>query len=72
VKVVNTGQMIIDERMPRYDVVIAEHLVVDADPHATLAAGRDLDFVSVHPRCWMPRCGRVGCRPGCVGGRCRR
>jgi hypothetical protein len=48
VKVVDTEHMIIDERMPRYDVVIAEHLVVPADPHTTLAAARELDFVSVH------------------------
>jgi hypothetical protein len=46
VKVVE--RMIIDDQLPRYDVVIAEHLVVDADPHTTWQAARELDFISVH------------------------
>jgi hypothetical protein len=39
--------MIIDEQLPVYDVVIAEHLVVDADPVTTFAAARSLDFLTV-------------------------
>lgn len=39
--------MIIDEQLPRYDVAIAEHVVVGADPAASVAAARDLDFLSV-------------------------
>ena len=41
-------KMIIDEQLPRYDVVLAEHRVVDADPRTTLAAARDLDFLTIH------------------------
>jgi len=40
-------KMIIDEQLPRYDVVLAEHRVVDADATSTLAAARDLDFMTV-------------------------
>ncbi len=40
-------KMIIDEQLPVYDVVVAEHGVVDADPMTTLAAARDLDFLTV-------------------------
>ncbi len=40
-------KMIVDERLPVYDVVVAEHRVVDADPVATLAAARQLDFLTV-------------------------
>jgi hypothetical protein len=41
-------KMIIDEYLPRYDVVLAEHLVVDADPVTTWHAARELDFMTVH------------------------
>jgi hypothetical protein len=41
-------RMIIDEYLPRYDVVLAEHLVVDADPVTTWHAARELDFMTVH------------------------
>jgi len=43
----HTEQMIIDEQLPRYDVVLAEHRVVEADPATTLAAARELDFLTV-------------------------
>ena len=39
--------MLLDEQMPAYDVVVTEHLVVDADPSATFEAARDLDFLTV-------------------------
>lgn len=39
--------MIIDEQLPAYDVAIAEHVVVDADPRTTWEASRHLDFVTV-------------------------
>jgi hypothetical protein len=48
VKAMNPEPMIIDEQLPRYDTVIAAHRVVDADPHTTWQAARDLDFLSVH------------------------
>jgi hypothetical protein len=41
-------KMIVDEQLPVYDVVIAAHRVVDADPATTLAAARELDFLTVH------------------------
>jgi hypothetical protein len=40
-------KMIVDEQLPVYDVVIAAHRVVDADPTTTLAAARELDFLTV-------------------------
>jgi hypothetical protein len=43
----DTEHMIIDTQLPEYDVVIAEHLVVDADPMTTWQAARDLDFLTV-------------------------
>ncbi len=48
VKAVSVKPMIIDERMPVFDVMIAEHLVVDADPGATWQAAHELDFMGVH------------------------
>jgi len=42
------NKMIIDEQLPRYDVTLAEHLVVDAGPLVTWQAARELDFLSVH------------------------
>ncbi|TLH66816.1 hypothetical protein C1S80_07060 [Mycolicibacterium aubagnense] len=39
--------MLIESAMPTYDVVIAEHLVVAADPPATFAAARELDLLTV-------------------------
>jgi hypothetical protein len=39
--------MIIDRQLPVYDVVVAEHLVVDADPVTTFTAARELDFLTV-------------------------
>ena len=42
-----TGRMLIESAMPTYDVVIAEHLVVAADPPATFAAVRELDLLTV-------------------------
>lgn len=40
--------MIIDEQVPRFDVVLAVHQVVDADPMTTWQTARDLDFLRVH------------------------
>lgn len=40
--------MIIESVMPRYDVVIAEHQVVDADAATTYDAARGLDLLTVH------------------------
>ncbi|MBI3214096.1 MAG: hypothetical protein HYZ38_09770 [Mycobacterium sp.] len=38
---------IIESAMPRYDVVLTDHIVVDADPGATLRAARSLDLLTV-------------------------
>jgi hypothetical protein len=40
-------RMIIDEQMPVYDVVVAEHLIVGADPMTTFTAARAMDFMTV-------------------------
>lgn len=40
--------MVIDAALPSYDVVIAEHLVVHADPAVTYSAARGLDLLRVH------------------------
>lgn len=40
--------MIIQSVMPLYDIVIDEHLVVDADPATTYCAARGLDLLTVH------------------------
>jgi hypothetical protein len=40
--------MIIDDRMPEFDVRLAEHLIVSAPPTAIFAAARNLDFLTVH------------------------
>jgi hypothetical protein len=39
--------MLIESAMPTYDVVIAEHLVVAADPPATFTAAWELDLLTV-------------------------
>jgi len=39
---------LIDSMMPTYDAVIAEHIVVPADPATTFAAIRALDLLTVH------------------------
>jgi hypothetical protein len=44
----NAEKMIIDEQLPSYDVAIAEHLVVAADPATTLKTAKELDFLTVH------------------------
>jgi hypothetical protein len=43
----DTDHMIIDVQLPEYDVGLAVHKVVDADPATTFAAARHLDFLSV-------------------------
>jgi hypothetical protein len=48
VEPVSSKPMILDEQLPLFDVVIAEHLVVGADPETTWRAARELDFLSVH------------------------
>lgn len=45
---VSTKPMIIDEQLPVFDVVIAEHQVVETEPEAAWRAVRDLDFMTVH------------------------
>lgn len=47
VTAMHTGPMLIESAMPKYHVVIAEHLVVAAHPPATFAAARDLDLLTV-------------------------
>ena len=44
----DTNALLIDALMPAWDVSIAEHLIVRAEPPRTFAAARGLDFVSVH------------------------
>ncbi len=39
--------MIIDSELPAFDVTIAEHVVVGADPDTTLSAARALDFTTI-------------------------
>ena len=41
-------KLIIDESLPMWDVEIAEHRLVHADPEATWRAARDLDLLAVH------------------------
>lgn len=40
--------LLLDSAMPTYDVSIAEHAIVRADPAATFAAARGLDLLTVH------------------------
>lgn len=42
------ASLLIDSVMPSYDTVIAEHIVIAADPAATFAAVRTLDLLTVH------------------------
>lgn len=44
----STEPMIIEQLIPAYDIAIAEHRVVDADPETTYEAARNLDFAGVH------------------------
>lgn len=44
----SSTRMIIDEQLPVYDVVLAEHVVVAAVPARTFAAARNLNFLTVH------------------------
>ena len=39
---------LLESAMPTYDVSIAEHIVVHADPATTFAAARELDLLTVH------------------------
>ena len=43
----DSDQMIIDLELPEYDVVLAVHKIVDADPATTFTAARQLDFLTV-------------------------
>ena len=43
-----TNSLIIDAAMPTFDVDIAEHLIVRADPATTFQHARGLDFLTVH------------------------
>lgn len=40
--------LLIETTMPTYDVSIAEHIIVRADPATTFAAARELDLLTVH------------------------
>ncbi len=40
--------LLIESAMPTYDVDIAKHIIVGADPAATFAAARELDLLTVH------------------------
>lgn len=42
-----TEPLIIDAVMPTFDVSIAEHIIVRAEPATTFRAARELDFLSV-------------------------
>jgi hypothetical protein len=44
----DTAEMLIDRYLPRFDVTLVEHTVVDADPATTWAALLDLDLMRVH------------------------
>jgi hypothetical protein len=44
---VGTDRMLIESAMPRFDTVIAEHVVVAADPTTTFHAARTLDVLTV-------------------------
>jgi hypothetical protein len=41
-------RMVIQEQLPTFDVVVAEHVIVDAGPITTWQAARELDFATVH------------------------
>lgn len=43
----DTDRMLVERFVPRPDTVIAEHLVVHADPVSTFRAARHLDFLTV-------------------------
>ena len=43
----DTGRMLVESAMPRFDSVITEHTVVRADPAATFRAAQALDFLTV-------------------------
>jgi hypothetical protein len=43
-----TETMIIDEQLPRYDVVCRAHRIVEADAETTWRAAAELDFMTVH------------------------
>src|SRR5262245_46525472 len=44
----STEPMIIDQQLPTYEVVLAAHRIVAADPETTWRAARELDFMTVH------------------------
>jgi hypothetical protein len=43
-----SAPMLIDRFMPRYDVTLAEHMIVHSDAASTFRAATDLDFMTVH------------------------
>jgi hypothetical protein len=43
----DTERMLIESAMPAFDVVIAEHTIVDADQSTTFDAARTLDLLTV-------------------------
>lgn len=42
------GALLIESAMPIFDVRIAEHIIVAADPDATFSAAQELDLLTVH------------------------
>lgn len=44
----DSAALLIESTMPTYDVSIAEHIIVRADPVTTFAAARELDLLTVH------------------------
>lgn len=44
---VGTERMLVESAVPTFDAMIAEHVVVDADPSTTFAAVRALDLLTV-------------------------
>ncbi len=42
------GALLIESAMPTYDVAIAEHIIVAADPATTFTAACELDLLTVH------------------------
>ena len=44
----DTEALLIDSAMPAYDAVIAEHILVAADPATTFTAARQLNLLTVH------------------------
>ncbi|MET1060600.1 MAG: hypothetical protein ABWX84_13450 [Nocardioides sp.] len=42
-----TGHGVLDAQLPVYDVVLTEHLIVDAEPQSVFVAAKEFDFLTV-------------------------